>query len=130
MKVLKVLRYLALAVVAVPVLLGVFGGLNAGRESARLNGFCTRFPPGTKLERFRASATSESYSVYDQTNLPATETPESRLAARLLKGNESGSAPSTHRVSVIVKTPGIGYYACVVDHDGTSVLGTKFESND
>jgi hypothetical protein len=128
--VLKVLGYLALAIVAIPVLIGVAGGINAGIVSYRLRHFCARFPPGTALERFRSAAARENYSVYDQLSPPKTETGESGIAMKLLERRKKDRASGGPQISVIVRKPGIGFYACLAEHDGTTVSGIRFESSD
>ena len=128
--VLKVLGYLALAIVAIPVLIGVVGAIDAGIVSYRLHDFCSRFPPGTALERFRSAAARENYPVYDRSSLPRAETVESRIAAKLLERGSKERASGAHQVSVIVNKPGIGFYACLAEHDGTTVSATRFESQD
>lgn len=137
MKVLKAVAYLALAIVAIPIVIGLVWGLGAGIESARLNEFCGRFGSGTKLEHFQSAARDADYAVYDQSNLPPikadlarTRSREAEIAARLLQTVEKYGRYPSAQTAVIVRKPGIGYYACYVDHNGKAILRTEFVAND
>ncbi|MCM2287573.1 MAG: hypothetical protein NDI67_00990 [Sulfuritalea sp.] len=123
------IRYLLLAAVLIPIFLGAFGGMIAGNASANLKDFCARFPSGTGMAQFRAAATSESFVVFNHGDV-AAETAESQIAAKLTERIMKSNGSSSGQVAVIVKKPGIGYYACIVDHDGRTLSKTEYIAND
>ena len=129
MKILRAVKYLALAVVLIPIVIGAIGGMNAGNESAQLKKFCGQYPSGTGMEQFRAAALAEGFSIFDQ-NDAATETKESQIAARLVEQAVKSNWMSSGKVAAIVRKPGIGYYACLVNHEGKTLLKTKYIWND
>lgn len=129
MTVLRAVKYLALAVVLIPIAIGAVGGMKAGKESARLKNLCGRFPSGTGMEQFRTAATSEGFSLFVQTDV-ANVTKESQIAAKLVEQAVNSNWSSSGQVAVIVRKPGIGYYACLVDHDGKALAKTEYIWND
>lgn len=129
MTVLRMIRYLVIAAVLIPVFLGTLGGMVAGKESAELKDFCERFPSGTGMDQFRTAATSEGFSLFDRTHV-ASETVESKIAAKLAERAVKSDWSSAGQVTVIVRKPGIGYYACLVDHDDRVLSRTEYIAND
>lgn len=129
MKVLQVIKCPAIAAVLIPIFIGTFGGMIAGKESAGLKDFCERFPSGTGMEQFRAAATSEGFPLFDHTDV-AKETAESQIAAKLAERAVKSNWSPSGQVAVIVRKPGIGYYACLVDHDGRILSRTEYIAND
>lgn len=126
---LRVIRYLVMAAVLIPIFLVTLGGMVAGKESAGLKDFCERFPSGTGMDQFRAAATSEGFPLFDHTDV-AKETAESQIAARLAERAVKSDWSPSGQVAVIVRKPGIGYYACLVDHDGRKLSKTEYIAND
>ena len=129
MTVLRMIRYLLIAAVLIPVFLGTFGGIVAGSGSADLKGFCERFPSGTGMTQFRAAATSEGFALFNHGDA-AAETAESQIAAKLTERAVQSNRSSSGQVSAIVRKPGIGYYVCLVDHDDRVLSRTEYIAND
>lgn len=129
MPVLRVVKYLAIAIVLIPIIIGAIGGMKAGKESERLKNFCARFPSGTGMEQFRAAAITEGFSLFDQTDV-ANESKESQIAAKLVEHAINAKGTSSGQVAAIVRKPGIGYYACLVNYDGKALSKTEYIWND
>lgn len=129
MAILRAVKYLALAVALIAIVIGAIGGMKAGKESARLKNFCGQYPSGTGMEQFRATALAEGFSIFNQNDV-ATETKESQIAARLVEQAVKSNRMSSGQVAAIVRKPGIGYYACLVNHDGKALLKTEYIWND
>ena len=129
MPVLRVVKYLVIAIVLIPIIIGAIGGMNAGNESKQLKNFCTRFTSGTSMEEFRAAAIAEGFLLFDQADV-ANESKESQIAARLVKNAMNSKWASSGQAAVIVRKPGIGYYACLVNYDGKALSKTEYIWND
>jgi hypothetical protein len=129
MAILRMIGYLVIAAVLIPVFLGTLGGMVAGNESAKLKDFCERFPSGTSMDEFRIAATAEGFSPFNHGNV-ANETAESQIAAKLTERAVQANRSTSGQVAAIVRKPGIGYYACLLDHDGRVLTRTEFIAND
>ena len=103
--------------------------MRAGKESVRLKDFCERHKPGADIKKFQSAAKAEGYLLFNRTSVP-TETIESKIAVQLVEQRLKSSQKGSVQVETIVQKPGIGYYACVVSHDGTLLSSTEYISND
>jgi len=129
MPVLRVVKYLVIAIALIPIVIGAIGGMNAGNESEQLKNFCTRFPSDTSMEKFRAAAIAEGFLLFDQADA-ANDSKESQIAAKLIKNAMNSKWTPSGQLAAIVRKPGIGYYACLVNYDGKALLKTEYIWND
>ena len=140
MNLLKLLGYLLLGAVALPLLAALAWSLWAGYESRRLETFCAHQTSGKTLEQFRSDAHGQGYAVYDyrdvaQDQAAAKDTAaprdmDKRTALRLLESLQKHQQTEAVKTLVIARKPGIGYYACYADHDGQKLSATEFVNSD
>ncbi len=101
----------------------VYQEIALGRSLQHL---CVSTEPESKLSD--ALARAEALKLDLRTGLAALDDSDwfDREYARIVAWHKQSEPPSSSEVAVVFSKPGMGYYACVIAHQGDAVVDAEF----